>query len=137
MVENAPEAIGIVDLTTGLFTDPNENAVKLYGLPPEELVKVGPADMSPASQPDGRNSVEKAMEKINAAMQGETQVFEWMHRNARGEEIPCEIRLARLPGSLPRVRFTATDISERKKVQQTLQESEARYSAVVNQASDG
>jgi PAS domain S-box-containing protein len=137
MVENAPEAIGIVDLTTGLFTDPNENAVKLYGLPPEKLVKVGPADMSPAIQPDGRNSVEKAMEKINAAMRGETQVFEWMHRNARGEDIPCEIRLARLPGNLPRVRFSATDISERKRSQQALEESEERYSAVVNQASDG
>jgi PAS domain S-box-containing protein len=137
MLENSPEAIGIVDLTTGLFTDLNENSVKLFGLPREELVKVGPAQMSPPVQPDGRPSTEKAMEKINAAMQGVNQVFEWTHRNARGENIPCEVRLARLPGDRPRVRFSVTDITERKRAEAALKESEARYSAVVNQANDG
>ncbi|HVN16702.1 MAG TPA: PAS domain S-box protein [Anaerolineales bacterium] len=137
MIENAPEAIGIIDLVTGLFTDPNENAVKLYELSREELIKVGPAQMSPPFQPDGRSSTEKAMEKINAAMRGEPQVFEWIHRNSRGEDIPCEVRLARLPGSHPRVRFTVTDITTRKQVEQALRDSEARYSAVVTQAKDG
>ncbi len=66
-----------------------------------------------------------------------TQVFEWTHLNASGDDIPCELRLARLPGDLPKVRFSVTDISERKQVEQTLRESEERYSAVVNQANDG
>jgi PAS domain S-box-containing protein len=118
LVENAPEAIIVVDLTTGLFTDPNENAVKLYGLPINELLKVGPAQMSPPSQPDGRDSTEKAMEKIGEAMEGKTPVFEWMHRNAQGQDIPCEVRLVRLPGDKPRVRASVTDITERKNLQE-------------------
>jgi len=115
LVDNAPEAIIVVDLATGLFTNPNENAVKLYGLPHEELVKVGPAQMSPPRQTDGRDSTEKAMEKIGEAMQGGTPAFEWMHRNGHGEDFLCEIRLVRLPGAHPRVRASVTDISERKR----------------------
>ena len=60
------------------------------------------------------------MEQINAAMQGESPVFEWVHRNARGEDIPCEIRLVRLPGNLPLVRASVTDITERKRLEQQI-----------------
>jgi PAS domain S-box-containing protein len=116
LVKYAPEAVVIVDLLTGAFADPNENAEKLYGLPRDELVKVGPAQMSPPIQPDGRDSTEKAMEKIGEAMQGKTPIFEWMHRNAQGEDFMCEVRLTRLPGEHPRVRASVTDISERKRL---------------------
>jgi PAS domain S-box-containing protein len=115
LVDNAPEAIIIVDLETGLFTNPNENAVRLYGLAREDLVKAGPAQMSPPRQPDGRDSTEKAMEKIGEAMQGATPIFEWMHRNGQGEDFLCEVRLVRLPGEHPRVRASVTDITERKR----------------------
>lgn len=129
LVDNAPEAIIIVDLATGLFADPNENAEKLYGLPREELVKVGPAQMSPPRQPDGRDSSEKAMEKINEAMQGGKPVFDWIHRNAQGYDFPCEVRLARMPGDRPRVRASVTDITERKRneelIRQRAQQQEA------------
>ena len=117
LVENAPEAVVVVDLTTGLFTDPNENAVKLYGLSAGELVKVGPAQMSPPTQPDGRDSTQAAMEKIGEAMQGKTPVFDWVHRNAQGQDIPCEVRLVRMPGDHPRVRASVADITERKHLQ--------------------
>jgi PAS domain S-box-containing protein len=120
LVENAPEAIIVVDLATGLFAEPNENATKLYGLPREELVKVGPAQMSPPNQPDGRDSTEKAMEKIGEAMQGGVPVFEWIHRNAQGQDFPCEVRLVRLPSQRPQVRATVTDITERKRNQEIL-----------------
>ena len=115
LVDNAPEAIIVVDLETGLFINPNENAIRLYGLSREDLVKVGPAQMSPPRQPDGRDSTEKAMEKIGEAMQGGTPIFEWMHRNDQGVDFPCEIRLVRMPGEHPRVRASVTDITERKR----------------------
>jgi PAS domain S-box-containing protein len=131
LVDYAPEAIVVVDLETGLFTDPNENAVQLYGLSREELAKVGPAQMSPPRQPDGRPSTEKAMEKINDAMQGRSPVFEWTHRNAQGEDIPCEVRLVRLPGAHPRVRASVTNIAERKHLEElTIQR--ARQQEAIN-----
>ncbi|MFZ5879267.1 MAG: PAS domain S-box protein, partial [Chloroflexota bacterium] len=131
LVDYAPEAIGVVDLETGLFADLNANAEKLYGLPREELIKVGPAQMSPPRQPDGRDSTEKAMEKINEAMQGGAPVFEWTHRNAQGQDIPCEVRLLRLPGGHPRVRFSAADITERKRLQEQVVQR-ARQQEAIN-----
>jgi PAS domain S-box-containing protein len=131
LVENAPEAVVIIDLTTGLFTDPNENAVKLYGLQRDELVKVGPAQVSPPNQPDGRDSTEAAMEKIGEAMQGSKPVFDWTHRNAQGQDIPCEIRLVRMPGDNPRVRASVTDITERKRLQD-LTAMRARQQEAIN-----
>ncbi len=131
LMDNAPEAIIIVDLATGLFADPNENAVKLYGLPREELVKVGPAQMSPPRQPDGSDSTEAAMARIGEALQGGTPVFEWIHRNGQGQDFPCEIRLVRMPGEHPRVRASVTDITERKGLQE-LTVQRARQQEAIN-----
>lgn len=131
LVDYASEAIAILDLETGLFVEPNESASKLYGLPREELVKVGPAQMSPPIQPDGRDSSEKALEKINEAMKTGTTVFDWTHRNAQGQDIFCEIRLARLPGAHPRLRVTVTDISERKRIEEFNQQRARQQEALI------
>jgi PAS domain S-box-containing protein len=115
LVDYAPEAIVVIDLETGLFTDPNANAEKLFGMSRSDLRKVGPAQMSPPIQPDGRDSTDKAKEKIEEAMRGGAPIFDWIHRNAQGQDIPCEVRLLRIPGQKPRVRASVTDITERKR----------------------
>ncbi|MBN1303193.1 MAG: GAF domain-containing protein [Anaerolineales bacterium] len=122
LVENAPEAIIIINTETGKFSNPNGNALRLYGLSSEEINKVGPADMSPYHQPDGRKSVEVANEKLKLAMESDTPVvFEWVTRSEPGDLIPCEIRLVKLPGEENQIRATVTDISERKKAEEALQ----------------
>jgi len=131
LVENAAEGIAVLDLTNGLFTEPNENIAKVYGLSRDELVKVGPAQMSPPTQPDGRDSTEKAMEQIGIAMQKGTHVFEWVHINGQGKEFPAEIRLVRMPGDHPRVRVTVIDITERQALQK-LTAQRARQQEAIN-----
>jgi PAS domain S-box-containing protein len=118
LVEQAPEAIVVFDVAQGHFIDLNENAVQLFGLPRQELLQTGPVSMSPPVQPDGRPSAEVAWEKIRAAVEGNIPVFEWTHRNAQGQDIPCEIRLVRLPASARvLIRGSVTDISARKKAE--------------------
>jgi len=118
LLEYAPEAIVVVDTDTGKFTDSNENAVRLYGLSREELLKVGPADMSPPAQPDGRPSLKASMEIIQQALQGGTLVVEWMHRNAAGQDILCEARLVRMPAAGRNlVCASITDITARRKTE--------------------
>ena len=63
LVENAPEAIVVLDGQTGRFELVNENAVRLFGRSREELLRLTPADISPPFQPDGRPSRDCAREK--------------------------------------------------------------------------
>ncbi|HLK57532.1 MAG TPA: PAS domain S-box protein [Chthonomonadaceae bacterium] len=117
LVENAPETIVVLDVDTGRFVDVNENATRMFGMAREQLLTIGPIELSPPIQPDGRPSAAAAMEVIQEALEGGTPVFEWMHRNAANEAIPCEIRLVRLPSTGQRlVRGSLTDITERQRM---------------------
>jgi PAS domain S-box-containing protein len=138
LLEKAPETIVVLDMDTGKFVEASESATKLYGLPRAELFKVGPVDMSPPTQPDGRPSAEVALEKIGQALAGDAPVFEWLHRNAQGQDIPCEVRLVRLPAAGRKlVRGSVTDITERKQAEEKLRESEARFRSLVEISPEG
>ena len=64
LVENAPEALVVVDLETQKFVNFNRSALELFKARKEQLLNSGPADISPEHQPDGSLSSVKAMEKI-------------------------------------------------------------------------
>jgi diguanylate cyclase (GGDEF)-like protein/PAS domain S-box-containing protein len=118
LVDHAPEAIVVLDVDTGRFVDANENAQKLFGLERGRLLTVGPVEMSPPQQPDGEPSAQRASNHVQRALEGEPQVFEWMHRDAAGREIMCEVRLVRIPSGTRRlVRGSLADISGRKRAE--------------------
>jgi len=118
LVDHAPEAIVVLDVDGGKFADANEKAERLFDLDRERLLQVGPIDLSPATQPDGVPSGQRAREYIQRALDGEQLVFEWAHCDAHRKEIICEVRLVRLPsGSRRLVRGSIADISERKRAE--------------------
>ncbi len=123
-IEAAPEAIVVFDLDAGRYIEVNENAARLFGRSREQLLALGPVEMSPASQPDGRPSAELARHWLERALAGERPVFDWTHSHADGHALACEVRLARLPAPGQRlVRGSITDISERLRAQQALAEA--------------
>ncbi len=125
LVEMAPEAIVVVDTETLKFVDANENAVRMFGLPREGLLEVGPIELSPAVQPDGRSSLESARTKILEARSGRLVGFEWTHRSADGREFPCEVRIiAMSEPDQHLLRGSITDISERKRAEEERQQLE-------------
>ncbi|HZO21861.1 MAG TPA: PAS domain S-box protein, partial [Steroidobacteraceae bacterium] len=118
LVTHAPEAIVVFDADAGRFVDANENAERLFGLARERLLEVGPVDLSPPLQSDGERSARRAREYVQRALDGEPQVHEWLHCDASGKEIICEVRLVRLPsGDRRLVRGSIADISERKRAE--------------------
>lgn len=132
IVEHAPEAIVVLDWDAGHFVDVNANAVDLFQMEREALFQVGPVALSPPEQPNGRPSSEAAKTYLLQALNGETPVFEWMHRDSKGRDIPCEIRLVRIPDvSRNLVRGSITDITERKRAEQIQQVLLARLNAIV------
>ncbi len=115
LVEHAPEAIFVLDVDTGCFTDVNENAIKLFGRSRDELLNKNCMSMSPQYQPDGRLSEEIGYAFIEKSVMGETPVFEWTIERASGQLILCEVRLVRLPASEKTlIRGSMTNITERK-----------------------
>ena len=57
----------------------------------------------PRDQPDGTPSFGVPRGYIDGALAGRRAVFEWMHRDADGHDMPCEVRLVRLPSSSRRL----------------------------------
>ena len=119
LVENAPEAIVVFDVESNRFVDANENACQLFNLSRTRLLSLGPKAVSPRMQPDGSPSFGVHRGFVDRALNGEHPIFEWLHKDSSGREIPCEVRFSRLPSSdCKLLRVSITDISDRKRTEQ-------------------
>ena len=122
ILNHAPEAIVVLDADSEKFVDANHNAEILFGAERNALLQVGPVELSPPTQPNGCPSEESVRVQVEEALQGHAPVFEWVHRNMKGDDIPCEVRLVRLPMSGRNLlRGSVTDITERKLAEKALQ----------------
>jgi PAS domain S-box-containing protein len=121
LIDHASEAITVLDLDANRFVRVNPAAERLFGLTAEELVHRELIDLSPPHQPDGRLSSQASLEQVERAMRGETPVFEWVHRDATGRPIECEVRLLRLPHpDRTLIRGSIIDVGARKRAEMAL-----------------
>ncbi|WXL25596.1 EAL domain-containing protein [Ectopseudomonas mendocina] len=120
LVENAPEAIMLVDVQ-GRMVDCNENTLRLLRYTREAITTKTLFDLSPAKQANGRPSQEYGRLQLEQAIAGGAPVFEWLHRDSSGRNIPCEVRLVRMPGEPVLIRGSVMDISERQHYQQEIE----------------
>ncbi|MBS0266807.1 MAG: SpoIIE family protein phosphatase [Planctomycetes bacterium] len=95
LFDYAAEALVMLDIDSGRFLDVNAAAEKLFGLPRESLLKMGPFELSPRWQPGGL-SAELGGSKIMEALHRGVTAFEWWHRNAQGERFPCDVQLVQM-----------------------------------------
>ena len=89
---NATDAMLI--LSENSFIDCNDVTVKLLNAKSKkDILSTHPCELSPKTQPDGRDSSEKADEMIKIAFENGFHRFEWMHRKITGEDFPVEVSL--------------------------------------------
>ena len=118
LVENAPEAVVVLDVESRRFVDCNDNAADFFKMAREQLLRIGPEQVSPPEQADGTPSFGIPRGHVEKALAGETPVFEWLHKDAEGKLIPSEVRFVRLPSSGGNlIRASIIDITERKQAE--------------------
>ena len=131
LFENASDGIFIQDGTG--FVDCNKRGAAMYGLPKEKLIGRSPAEFAPERQPDGRLSAEVAGEKVQAALSGVPQFFEWQPLRADGSPFDVEITLSRLEiGGSVFLQAIVRDITARKRAEDERRRSERMLQTIID-----
>jgi PAS domain S-box-containing protein len=134
LFENAGDAILL--MKDDRFIDCNVRTLEMFGCQSrDQIVGHPPNDFSPPLQPNGRDSREFAIEKITVALTGRPQFFEWMHTKIDGAQFPAEVSLNALElGNHVLLQAIVRDITDRKRAEDTLRESERKYRELVENA---
>lgn len=106
------------------FVSCNPKTLEIYGCEKEEIIGLSPIDFSPKKQPNGKASATEALKKLNKALKGKPQAFEWLHLKKDGTPFNAEVTLTKMVLSDGEfVHAIVKDITERKRselVQKTL-----------------
>lgn len=121
-----------------MFVDCNPKTLELFRCNREQIIMQPPYKFSPSLQPDGRNSTEKALEKIKAALAGKPQFFEWQHCRYDGATFDAEVNLNAVKlekGTF--IHAVVRDISARKEAERKIIAAEEKYRDIVEFALEG
>jgi two-component system, cell cycle sensor histidine kinase and response regulator CckA len=129
LFERASDGILISDAGTDAFVEANPRACEMLGYTPEELLGMTVQQLN-----DPEDLAAHPLQ-VEALRRGES--VHSVRRLARkdGIRITAEVGTRLLPDG--RIMAILRDVSERERAEDTVRESEARYRAVVEQASDG
>ncbi len=131
LFENSADAILVMDEK---FTDCNNQACRLYGVPRDELIGHFPYELSPEFQPDGRSSRAAAEEYVAKALAGTPMRFQWKHLKGGAAPIDTEVALSRV---LIREKYllmaTVRDITDRSEAQRRISESLAEKEILLKE----
>ncbi len=136
LFEKFQDAIFIMD--GEIFIDCNPAAERLFNCSKEDIIGSTPFKFSPLLQEDGTYSKDKALLYVKRALKGYPQRFEWIHTRYDGQPFYAEVNINRIYiNQKSHLLVFTRDITEQKKIRESLQKSEERYKSLVENTMDG
>ncbi len=133
LFESSRDALMTLAPPSWRFTSANRATLELFGVASKAaFTALGPWELSPQRQPDGRPSAEKAQDMIATAMREGKNFFEWEHQRLDGRPFPANVLLTRMDlGGDVFLQATVRDITERRNQERALRESEERFKSIL------
>ena len=127
LFEDTRDALMLMDRDG--YLDCNEQALELFGVESTaDFLEYTPWKLSPPTQPDGTDSKEAALDRIDEAFEKGGAFFEWTHRRVDGTDFPAEVKLSQFEyDGEPVVHALVRDISDRKAQEHELEAREEKY----------
>ncbi|MHB8732155.1 MAG: GAF domain-containing protein [bacterium] len=135
LFRNNPLPIYVFDLDTLQILDVNAAAVAAYGYSRDEFLAMRTSDIRPPED------VPKPLEDAARDQPGLQYVGEWRHRRKSGEifDVRVSSHIEQIAGRRVALVIVQdlSEVTERKRVEEALRQSERRFRALVENASDG
>jgi PAS domain S-box-containing protein len=126
LFDNANDAIFII--RDNHFVECNKKTLEMFACTREQIIGKNPFSYSPPKQRNGDDSKSAGLAKINTAMSGVPQKFEWTHQKYDGSTFDAEVSLNRIElNSEYCLQAIVRDITERRLLEQYLYEREQLY----------
>ncbi len=133
LFETAKDAFFIMDGEE--FIECNQGALDMFECDRVDIIGEAPYMFSPETQPDGRDSRDLSKRRINRALNGETQIFEWVHQTYNGENFDAEVVLNSMDISGKRYLMSIVrDITGRKEAQKKLKKEKEKLQKYIDVA---
>ncbi|HJX31880.1 MAG TPA: PAS domain S-box protein, partial [Thermodesulfobacteriota bacterium] len=119
LFETSNDAIMMLD-RDGKFFDGNKAAFELFGFTSkEDFIQIPPSELSPPTQPDGKDSFSASLEHIETALVKGSDSFEWVHKKKDRTLFSAEVRLSSLLlGEKTVLQALVRDITERRQAEE-------------------
>ena len=130
LIDHSNDAVEVVDPETLRFLDVNEKACKDLSYTREELLSMTVFDVNPDVDLSKRDEIRARVGEAGFAL------FEAIHRRKDGSTFPVEVSLRCVESDRKYMVAITRDISDRKKAEQAVRESEDRYRDLVEHSED-
>lgn len=125
LFESANDAIILIRDDT--FVECNDRTLDMYGCTREQILGSTPYRFSPQFQQDGRTSKDASLEKIQAALDGTPQSFDWKHTKYDGTPFDAEVSLNSIQlGEEVFIQAIVRDVTKRKELEQKTRSASRR-----------
>jgi signal transduction histidine kinase len=120
LLELLPAVALVEDVESDRLVAINVRAIDLFRMPRERLLSSSFVSLSAAVEGSAGQAPAAISKHIDAAVLGRSFVGRWVFRDALGGEIPCELRLFRVPGAATLVCGIVVDSPESEDVHERL-----------------